>query len=388
MDGGVSTRETGGPLAGVRVVELGGIGPGPFCAMLLADHGADVIRLDRPEEAGAETLHPVLHRGRRSLAIDLKRPAAIEIVLGLIEAADAVVEGFRPGVTERLGLGPDVCLARNPRLVYARITGWGQNGPLAQEAGHDIDYIALAGALGAIGPAEGDPVVPLNLVGDMGGGGLLVAFGIVAALLHARATGEGQVVDAAMTDGTALQLAGVLGLRARGGWSDRRGSNLLDGAAPFYRTYRCADGGHVAVGCLEPQFYAAFVRVLDLRDDPLFVRQYDPDAWGEMGARLEQLLATRTRDEWTAAFAGTDACVAPVLTLGEAARHPHNIARGTYTVDDDGGIQPCPAPRFLGSPAATPRPAPRVGADTDGVLADAGLDENAIAQLRASGAIA
>ena len=388
MTGQEGLPDTGGPLTGIRVVELGGIGPGPYCAMLLADHGADVIRVERPEEAGTETLHPVLHRGRRSVTIDLKRPAGVDVVLGLIAGADVLVEGFRPGVTERLGLGPDACLATNPTLVYGRMTGWGQDGPLAQEAGHDIDYIALAGALGAIGPGDGDPIVPLNLVGDMGGGGLLLAFGIVTALLHARATGEGQVVDAAMTDGTAVQLAGILGLLARGEWTDRRGSNVLDGAAPFYRTYRCADGRHVAVGCLEPQFYAELLRVLDVSDEPLFAGQYDRSAWPAMAERLAAIFQRAPRDEWAALFAGRDACVAPVLSLGEAAVHPHNVARGTYAVDDNGAIQPCAAPRFLGTPTRASRLAPIVGADTDEVLAELGLDDAAVAELRSSGVVA
>jgi alpha-methylacyl-CoA racemase len=370
------------------VLELGGIGPAPFCGMILADLGAEVIRVDRPDDAGTETLTSVLHRGRRSVTLDLKSAAGVDVALRLIDTAAALIEGFRPGVTERLGLGPDTCLARNPGLVYGRMTGWGQDGPLAREPGHDINYIAIAGALGAIGPADGDPVVPLNLVGDMGGGGMLLALGICAALVHARATGEGQVVDAAMTDGTALQLAGVYGLMARGHWSDRRGSNILDGAAPFYSVYRCADDRHVAVGCLEPQFYAALLRVLDLADDPLFAGQYDEPAWPAMRARLQELFATRTRDEWTVAFAGQEACVAPVLGLAEAAAHPHNAARRTYTVDESGAIQPGTAPRFLGTPSAPPSPARAIGADTDDVLAEAGLEPAEIESLRAQGVVA
>jgi alpha-methylacyl-CoA racemase len=377
-----------GPLAGIRVLELGGIGPGPFCGMILTDLGAEVIRVERIGEAGEKPPHPVLHRGRRSLAIDLKDPAAVAIVLRLVETADALIEGFRPGVTERLGLGPTPCLDRNPRLVYGRMTGWGQEGPLAEEPGHDINYIALAGALGAIGPSGGDPVVPLNLVGDMGGGGMLLALGVVAALLHARATGEGQVVDAAMTDGTALQLAGVYGLLGRGRWHDRRGANVLDGAAPFYRTYRCADDGHVAVGCLEPQFYAELLRVLELADSPLFADQYDVSSWPAMASRLSEIFGTRPRDEWAGAFEARAACVTPVLSLGEAARHPHNLARGTYVLDAGGGVvQPAPAPRFGGSPTATPSPAPIVGADTNDVLAELGLDRAEIDALRERGVI-
>ena len=340
-----------GPLAGVRVVELGGIGPGPFCGMLLADLGADVTRVDRPSDKGTTTIHPVLHRSRRSVTIDLQ--ANPEAALRLVDDADALIEGFRPGVAERLGLGPDACLARNPRLVYGRMTGWGQEGPLAQEPGHDINYISIAGALGAIGGA--DPVPPLNLVGDMGGGGMLLALGIVAALLHARSTGDGQVIDAAMIDGAALQLSLVLGLLSVGRWRDARGTNILDGAAPFYRTYRCADGKHVAVGAIEPQFYAALLRVLELEDDG---SQFDEAAWPSTCARLEEIFATRTRDEWAAVFEGQGACVTPVLSLTEATTHPHNVARGTYD-----GLQPNPAPRFSRTPPAPPRPAPIIGAD-------------------------
>jgi alpha-methylacyl-CoA racemase len=355
--------------------------------MVLSDLGAEVVRVDRPSEAGADPLVPTLHRGRRSVAFDLKAPEGADLVLRLVDRADALVEGFRPGVAERLGLGPDTCLARNRGLVYGRMTGWGQDGPLAQEAGHDIDYIALAGALGTIGPVDGDPVVPLNLVGDMGGGGMLLALGVCAGVLHARETGEGQVVDAAMTDGTALQLAGTYGLLARGLWQDRRGANLLDGAAPFYRTYRCADGGHVAVGCLEPQFYAAFLGVLELGDDPVFARQHNRSAWPAMAERLEALFARRPRDEWVAAFAGRDACIAPVLGLREAAQHPHNAARGTYLVDETGAVQPGVAPRFLGTPSRTPGPARPIGADTDAVLREIGIDDAALAGLRERGVV-
>jgi len=377
-----------GSLSGLHVVELGGIGPVPLCGMILSDLGAEVVRIDRPSLAGTESLAPVLHRGRRSVTIDLKTPEGRDLALRLIDRAQALVEGFRPGVTERLGLGPGACLARNPQLVYGRMTGWGQDGPLAREAGHDIDYIALAGALGAIGPREGNPVVPLNLVGDMGGGGMMLALGICAGVLHARATGEGQVVDAAMTDGVALQLAGIHGLLARGLWSDRRGENLLDGSAPFYGTYRCADGGHVAVGCLEPEFYAAFLAVLELADDPLFAHQHDRSAWPEMAERLEATFAARPRDEWATLFAGRDACVTPVLGLAEAAHHPHNATRGTYLVDEDGAIQPGVAPRFLGTPSPAPRPAQAVGADTEDVLAELGVDSAAFARLRELGVVA
>ena len=371
-----------GPLAGHRVLELGGIGPGPFCGMILGDLGAEVIRVDRPSEAGAASSQPVLHRGRRSVTIDLKSAAGVDLALRLVDTSDALIEGFRPGVTERLGLGPEPCLARNPRLVYGRMTGWGQDGPLAQEPGHDLNYIGIAGALGAIGPADGDPVVPLNLIGDMGGGGMLLALGVAAALVHVGKTGEGQVVDAAMTDGTAIMLGVVHGLHAQGLWSDRRGSNLLDGAAPFYRTYRCADGRHVAVGSLEPQFYAALLRVLALSDDPGFADQFDAAAWPAMAERLGEIFATRPRDGWTDVFAGQGACVTAVLGLGEAAAHPHNATRGTYAVAENGAIQPGIAPRFLGTPPSRPRPAPQVGAHTDAVLAEAGVDAATIEELR------
>ncbi|MFF8955390.1 CaiB/BaiF CoA transferase family protein [Streptomyces sp. NPDC014894] len=367
------TTAAAGPLSGIRVVELGGIGPGPFAGMLLADQGAEVIRVDRPAEAGTASKHPILHRGRRSVALDLKDPAGVEAVLAITETADALIEGFRPGVTERLGLGPDICLARNPRLVYGRMTGWGQDGPLAQAPGHDINYIAVAGALGALGAADEHPPVPLNLVGDMGGGGMLLALGITTALVSAERTGAGQVVDAAMTDGTAVQLALIHGLLATGRWEDARGVNLFDGGAPFYRTYRASDGGHLAVGSVEPQFYAALLGVLGLTGDPLFARQHDRGSWPAMSLRLAEIFAGRTREEWTAAFDGTQSCVTPVYGLTEAASHPHNAARGTYYTEN-GLLQPAPAPRFRGTPAAVPRPAPVIGVHTRQVLTEAGVD--------------
>ncbi|MGW1979527.1 CaiB/BaiF CoA transferase family protein [Streptomyces sp. NPDC001889] len=371
---------TTGALAGIRVVELGGIGPGPFAGMLLADQGAEVVRVDRPALAGTASGHPVLHRGRRSVALDLKDPRGVEAALAIIDTADALVEGFRPGVAERLGLGPGICLARNPGLVYGRMTGWGQDGPLAQAPGHDINYIAVAGALGALGAAGENPPVPLNLFGDMGGGGMLLALGITTALLSAERTGRGQVVDAAMTDGTAVQLALIHGLLAVGRWEDARGVNLFDGGAPFYRTYRTSDGGHMAVGSVEPPFYAALLDVLGLAGDPLFARQHDRAAWPAMSARLDEVFAGRTRAEWTAVFDGTPSCVTPVYGLTEAASHPHNVARGTYYTEN-GLLQPAPAPRFSGTPAATPRPAPVVGAHTREVLTEAGLDADTVDAL-------
>ena len=369
-----------GPLAGIRVVELGGIGPGPFAGMLLADQGAEVIRIDRPAEAGRASAHPILHRGRRSVTLDLKDPVGVQAVLRIIDTADALIEGFRPGVAERLGLGPETCLARNPKLVYGRMTGWGQDGPLAQAPGHDINYIAVAGALGALGAADENPPVPLNLVGDMGGGGMLLALGITTALVSAQRTGAGQVVDAAMTDGTAVQLALIQGLLATGRWTDQRASNLFDGGAPFYRTYRTADGGYMAVGSVEPRFYAELLRVLDVDRELLFAEQLDRDAWPAMGERIAAVFAARTRAEWTEAFDGTESCVTPVYGLTEAATHPHNLARGTYYTEN-GLLQPAPAPRYQGTPAATPRPAPRIGAHTREVLTGIGLDQDTVAAL-------
>ncbi|MHC5256508.1 CaiB/BaiF CoA transferase family protein [Streptomyces sp. UC4497] len=377
-----------GPLTGIRVVELGGIGPAPFCGMLLADLGAEVIRVDRPAEAGKDSPHPVILRGRSSVAVNLKDAEGAALVRELIGRSDAVIEGFRPGVAERLGLGPDVLLAANPKLVYGRMTGWGQDGPLAQEPGHDINYIAVAGALHTMGPADGDPVPPLNLVGDFGGGGMLLALGLVSALLHARTSGVGQVVDAAMTDGTALLLAMTYGFLAKGGWQDQRGVNMLDGGAPFYAVYRCADDRHVAVGAIEPQFYAALLRVLDLEGDERFARQHDRANWALMKDELARLFATRTRDEWARAFDGQGACVSPVLSLNEAPEHPHNSARSTYRRGPHGGPEPSPAPRFTTTPPGEPAPAPRVGADTTEVLTTlAGLAPDDIDTLREKGIV-
>ncbi|WP_042408350.1 CaiB/BaiF CoA transferase family protein [Streptacidiphilus carbonis] len=383
----VPTESRGGPLAGLRVVELGGIGPGPFCGMLLADLGAEVVRIDRPERTGRPVSPAMLHRGRRSAAVDLKHPEGARTVLRLIERADAVLEGFRPGVAERLGLGPEDCLARNPRLVYGRMTGWGQQGPWAQQPGHDINYIALSGALHAVGAAGGDPVVPLNLVGDFGGGGMLLAFGMTAALLQVARGGPGQVVDAAMTDGSALLMAMAYGFLGQGAWHDERGSNLLDGGAPFYRVYRCADGRHVAVGALEPQFYTALLDGLGLADDPDLAAQHDREQWPVMHAKLAAAFAAADRDHWARRFAGTQACVTPVLSLTEAPQHPHNQARNTFRSTPDGAPAPAPAPRFSATPAAAPVPSPPFGADTDAVLAEAGLDPERTAELRKIGVL-
>ncbi|MCA1710535.1 MAG: CoA transferase [Actinobacteria bacterium] len=341
-----------GPLAGVRVVELAGIGPGPYACMLLADLGADVLRIDRPGGAALRLNGPdLLARGRSTAAVDLKNPSAAELVLRLVEEADVLVEGNRPGVAERLGVGPDVCLERNPRLVYARMTGWGQEGPWAPYVGHDINYAGLTGALAAIGEAGRKPVPPLNLVADFGGGSMFCVTGILAALVERSVSGRGQVVDAAMVDGVTSLMTMFYAMRAGGGFSDERGSNLLDGGAPFYDTYACADGEYVAVGALEPQFWAEVVEVLGLQDAP---GQAEVDRWPELRAQLTSTFLTKTRDEWAAVFEGRPACVTPVLHLSEAAGHPHLAARQT-TVEVDGVVQPAPAPRFSRTPAVVPQ---------------------------------
>ncbi len=335
-----------GPLAGFKVVEMAGLGPAPFCGMLLADMGAQVLRITRPGPTAPlqDGRFDVFARGKQSIGVDLRGPAALAAVLDAIAKADALIEGFRPGVMERLGLGPDVCLARNPRLVYGRMTGWGQTGPLAHAAGHDINYIALAGALHAIGPAGQKPTVPLNYIGDFGGGGMLLGFGLVCALLEAKTSGHGQVVDAAMTDGTALLSTMMYGFKAQGQWSNRRGDNMLDGGAHFYDTYTCADGKHIAIGAIEPQFYALLLKLLRITD-PAFQAQLNPAAWPDLKHRLSALFATRPREAWCALLEGTDTCFAPVLDWDEAPLHPHNVARGTF-VQVDGVVQPAPAPRF------------------------------------------
>jgi alpha-methylacyl-CoA racemase len=376
-----------GPLAGLRVVEIAGIGPGPFAGMLLADAGADVVRVDRPGGGLVTGRLDVVGRGRRSVAVDLKKPEAVEVVLRLAERAEVLFEGFRPGVAERLGIGPEPCLARNPALVYGRMTGWGQDGPLAPAAGHDIAYIALAGMLGMVGRPEEPPPPPVNVVGDYGGGGMLLAFGVVCAVLEARRTGRGQVVDAAIVDGTALLTSLFHGLRAAGRWSDDRWANLLDGGAPFYGSYECADGRHVAVGALEPKFSAELLDRMGVgADDDLRRRLYDPSAWPALRVRMAELFRTRTRDEWTALLEGTDACVAPVLSLAEAPSHPHNAARGTFT-EVAGLVQPAPAPRFSATPGGISGPAPEPGADTDEILRECGYGQAAVSALRAAGAV-
>ncbi|MCT2583519.1 CaiB/BaiF CoA transferase family protein [Actinophytocola gossypii] len=349
-----------GPLAGIRVVELAGLAPGPFAAMVLADLGADVVRVDRPGTTPDPT--DLLARNRTVVAADLKDPDTRDRVLRLVDRADVLVEGFRPGVTERLGLGPDVCLARNPGLVYGRMTGWGQDGPLAPTAGHDINYISLAGALHPIGPAGAPPVPPLNLVGDFGGGGLLLALGCLAALLERRHSGAGQVVDAAMVDGAGLLTTHLHMLLAQGMWPGERGRNLLDGGAPFYRAYPTSDGRHVGVGAIEPAFYAALLDGLGLADAGL-PDQLDRDRWPELEAAFATAFASRTRDEWERVFAGTDACVSPVLTPAEATTHPHQAHRGGFTTVA-GVPQPAPAPRFGRSATGIPTPVARATEDT------------------------
>ncbi|MDX3232423.1 CaiB/BaiF CoA-transferase family protein [Streptomyces sp. ME19-01-6] len=362
-----------GPLAGVRVVELAGIGPGPFAAMLLADLGADVVRVDRPGGTGGLKVDPaydLANRNKRSVLLDLKTEPGQAAVLDLAERADILIEGYRPGVAERLGVGPDACLARNPRLVYGRMTGWGQQGPLADTAGHDIGYIAVTGALGMIGAPDGPPAVPANLLGDYAGGALYLVIGVLAALEHARTSGDGQVVDAAIVDGTAHLTAVIHGMMAAGGWQDRRGANLLDGGSPFYGTYETADGGHMAVGALEPRFYAEFIELLGIADQAPGRRDFD--RWDELRALIAARFKQRTREEWTAVFASSDACVAPVLSLREAPGHPHLAARATF-VDHGGITQPAPAPRFSATPGAVRRPPARPGADAAEVARDWGV---------------
>ncbi|MET0902821.1 MAG: CaiB/BaiF CoA-transferase family protein [Acidimicrobiales bacterium] len=370
-----------GPLNGLRVVEVAGIGPGPFCAMVLADLGADVIRVDRGSGGDPDGARfDILARGRRSVSVDLKAPGGPEVVLRLVDGADALLEGFRPGVAERLGIGPEACLRRNPRLVYGRMTGWGQEGPLADRAGHDLTYAAVAGALAHIGRADQPPTPPLNLVADFGGGGMLLALGIVAGLVHARTAGEGQVVDAAMVDGAALLMAPFYGASAMGFWSDVRGTNLLDSGAPYYDVYTCSDGLELGVAAIEPQFFAALLAVLEL--DPHGLPDQDDRArWPELRQAIDHAIRLRRREEWLARAEGTDACVAPVLTMSQAAQHPHIRARGTI-IERDGVPQPAPAPRFSATPATLDRPPCTPGQHTDEVLAEAGYTPTEITRLR------
>ncbi|MEX0943719.1 MAG: CaiB/BaiF CoA-transferase family protein [Pseudomonadales bacterium] len=373
-----------GPLSGIKVIELAGIGPGPFCGMLLSDMGAEVIRVDRPA-GGSRRGRDVLTRGRKSIAVDLKSAAGKEVVLKLCESADGLFEGFRPGVTERLGLGPEECLSRNPKLVYGRMTGWGQDGPMAQAAGHDINYIALAGALHAIGNKNGKPVPPLNLVGDFGGGGMLLAFGMVCAMLEAQKSGRGQVVDAAMVDGAATLMAMFFSMHAGGAWKDERGTNLLDGGAHFYDTYETSDGRYISIGSIEPQFYALLLEKAGL-DTEEFSAQMDSSRWPEYKEKLTAVFKMKTRDAWCDLMEGTDVCFAPVLSLAEVADHPHNRHRGTFE-EIDGVIQPAPAPRFSRTAPALTVSSRIPGEDTRGVLLDSGFTDAEIDALATQGAI-
>jgi alpha-methylacyl-CoA racemase len=364
------------PLEGVRVIELAAIGPAPFCGMMLADHGADVIRIDRP--AGSDPLaqdqrRDVLLRARRSITLDLKRPESIEIVARLVESADGFIEGFRPGVAERLGLGPDILMKRNPCLVYARMTGWGQSGPLSDKAGHDLNYISLSGCLAAIGPEGQPPVPPLNMIGDYGGGGMMLAFGFVTALLAARQSGVGRILDCSMADGANAMMAGIWSLKHNDLWEGERGHNLLDGGAPFYGCYACADGTFVAIGAIEQKFFSRLLDALGLGDDPLFANQYEPSKWPAMKARLAEIFATSPREAWTARLQQLDCCYSEVLTMDEAVSHPHGRARSSY-VEDSGLVQPRPAPRFMNTASVAPRMW-QPDSDRDAILREIGMED-------------
>jgi len=370
-----------GPLSGVKIIEFQGIGPAPFCGMLLSDMGADVVRIDRKARNGTGTKFDIGGRGRRSISLDLKKPEAIETCLKLVEKADILFEGFRPGVMERLGLGPDLCLARNKRLVYGRMTGWGQDGPYSQMAGHDINYIAITGALRSCARPGEKPVHPLNLVGDFGGGALYLAVGLLAALHSAKVSGLGQVVDCSMTDGAASLMSMFYGMSAAGSWSDEVGNNLLDGGAPFYDSYLCSDGNYISLGSIEPQFYAELLEKLGLSDDPDFRKQMDKSRWPALKQRLTSIFKTRTRDEWSAIMENTDICYGPVLTLKEALKHPHNVARKTF-VEVEGVPQPAPAPRFSRTVSKIQSPPAVVGQHTESALQDWGLSPAEVEALR------
>ena len=378
-----------GPLSGYRIVEFAGIGPAPMCAMLLSDMGAEVLLIDRTASAGLgiamEAKYNLLNRGRRSVALDLKRREAIQVALRLIERADALIEGFRPGVMERLGLGPEQCLARNPRLVYGRVTGWGQEGPLAQAAGHDANYIALAGALYPIGRKDEAPVPPLNLIGDFGGGALYLALGIVAALLEAQKSGQGQVVDAAMVDGAASLMTAIYGMHGAGMWTDQRGENFLDTGAHFYEVYETSDGQHVAIGSIEAKFYDELIRLTGLKGEKL-PEQNDRRSWPAMKERLATIFRTKTRAEWCQIMEGSEVCFAPVLSMTEAPSHPHNRYRRAF-VENDGVIQPAPAPRFSRTPSAIQRPPAKRGEHSEQALRDWGFGSEEVARLRAAGVL-
>jgi len=372
-----------GPLEGVKIIEVGGIGPGPFCGMMLSDMGADIVRIERKGGLSlSEPKYDILTRNRRSVFIDLRKPQGVATALKIIEQVDALQEGFRPGVMEKLGLGPDVCLKRNPKLVYGRMTGWGQEGPLAKAAGHDINYISMSGALHAIGRKGEKPVPPLNLVGDFGGGGMMLAFGMACALFESQKTGQGQVVDAAMVDGSAALMSIIYGLKAAGLWMDRCGINLLDSGAHFYDTYETADGKYISIGSIEPQFYALLLELAEI-EDPEFENQLDFTRWPDLKIKLEALFKTKTRDAWCAIMEGTDICFAPVLSLDEAPEHPHNQARKTF-VEMEGVLQPAPAPRFSRTPPEIKTAPPVPGQDTQRVLEDFGLTLDEIEDLKQS----
>jgi alpha-methylacyl-CoA racemase len=381
-----STFARMGPLEGIRIIEMAGIGPGPFAAMLLSDMGADVIKVDRPGAAvGPNAERDALQRGRLSVSVNVKHPDGVEAVLRLVEQADAIIEGYRPGVMERLGLGPDACLARNPKLVYGRMTGWGQDGPMSQAAGHDINYIALSGVLHNLTRQGERPVPPLNLVGDFGGGAMFLAFGVVCGILEASRSGQGQVVDAAMTDGSALLMTMMYAFRSMGIWYEPPGTNLLDTGAPFYDVYETADDQFVALGAIEPQFYAEFLERAGLAGETL-PWQHDRAQWPAMKERFAEVFRTKTRDEWCALLEGSDACFAPVLSMGEAHEHPHNAARRTF-VSPDGVLQPAPAPRFSRTAPEISRPPAAPGADTDEALQAWGFSATEVEKLRAAGAV-
>ena len=375
-----------GPLRGLKIIEMAGIGPGPFCGMVLADLGAKIIRVDRASAIGTGSKQDAANRGKKSIAVDLKSEEGVEVVLKLVETADAIFEGFRPGVMERLGLGPDVCSKRNERIVFGRMTGWGQEGPLANAAGHDINYISLTGALAAIGRPGSPPVPPLNLIGDFGGGGMLLALGLVAALLESKESKKGQVVDAAMTDGSALLMTMIYTMQSSGVWKTSMGSNLLDGGSHFYDTYECKDGKFISIGSIEPQFYALLCQIADL-DEEVFGKQMSRDSWPEQKEEITKIFLNKSRDEWCDLMEGTDVCFAPVLDMSEAPKHPHNIERKTF-IDLEGVTQPAPAPRFSRTEPEVVSSPSIVGEHTNEVLSSIGLSDEDISSLKTSGAVA
>lgn len=375
-----------GPLKGLKIIEMAGIGPGPFCGMVLADLGAEIIRVDRASAIGTGSKQEPSNRGKKSIAVDLKAKEGVEVVLKLVETADAIFEGFRPGVMERLGIGPEVCLARNDRIVFGRMTGWGQEGPLANAAGHDINYISLSGALAAIGRPGSPPVPPLNLIGDFGGGGMLLALGLVAALLESKESKKGQVVDAAMTDGSALLMTMIYSMQSSGMWKTTMGSNLLDGGSHFYDTYECKDGKFISIGSIEPQFYALLCQIAEL-DEKVFSKQMSRDLWPEQKEEIKKVFLKKTRDEWCELMEGTDVCFAPVLDMSEAPQHPHNKERKTF-IDLEGVTQPAPAPRFSRTEPEVVSSPSIVGEHTNEVLSSIGLSEEDISTLKTSGAVA